>query len=75
MRICRLSGKTLCEYVKEGREMNVPKKEKEKVLKDESVDGIKRKILKGSIKSMHGLTYFGKGKPFFLLYRKRKENE
>lgn len=58
--------------MKEGREMNVPKNGKEKVPKDESVDGVKRKILKGRIKSMHGLIYFGKGKPFFSFTGKGK---
>ena len=42
--------------------MNVSKEEKEKVPKDESADRIKTKMLKGRIKRMHGLIYFGKQK-------------
>ena len=45
--------------------MNVSKEEKEKVPKDESADRIKTKMLKGRIKRMHGLIYFGKGKHYF----------
>lgn len=55
--------------------MNVPKEEKEKVPKDASVDRIRRKILKGRIKRMHGLIYFGKGKHYFSEIQKMEREQ
>ena len=55
--------------------MNVPREEKEKVPKDESIDRIKRKILKGRIKRMHGLIYFGKGKHYFSEIQKKEREQ
>ena len=55
--------------------MNVPEERKEKVPKDESVDRIERKILKGRIKRMHGAIYFGKGKHYFYEIQKKERRQ
>lgn len=55
--------------------LKMPEKEKEKVPKDDSVGGSKRKVLrdkKGKELSVHGLVCFGKRNIIFLKCRKKE---